>query len=232
MTITAAGLKASTGYAVATSGTHSVGSVTAGQLVTVVVGAYSVPNQAFVSSDLTKSAGTCTIGTISLDKELDPANAAHVGIWSFLVTGSGTLTVQLSNRPAGAYFDIGAEAFNGSWDGSRLEASNSATVSASTNIDSGNATSAGAALMVGVFSDVTGASSYTTDGAWTDLYQDVGSPNNSGGAYRIVSSGATDSATWTANAGINGAAAIAIYKETAGGSPIGAIANHYSQLRK
>jgi hypothetical protein len=231
VTITAAGLAGSTGYEAQTTGTHSVGSITSGQLLVVVCGSYASPNQPFVLGDISKTAGTATLGSFALDKAYDNGLNAHTAIWSAIVTGTGTCTVTVSNRPSGAYFDIGAEAFNGSWDGSRAEASNGASGSGTTAVSSGNATSAGAAVFVGVFDDVTGATSYTKDAAFTQLYVDAGSPNNSGSIYRIVSSGTTDAAEWTANASIDSAAAVVVYKEIAGGSVVGAASNYYRQAQ-
>lgn len=218
MTITAAGIAGGTSYANQLSGTRNVGTVTAGQLVVVTVGCFTNPSANFVAGDLAKSAGTATIGTVSLDLTYANANNGHAAVFSFIVTGSGTLTVQLTRSVGYSWFSLGSEAFNGNWDASRFVSSNTNAGSSSTAVSSGSVTTTGAALMVAVVEDVSGTSSWTVDGSWTNIFNDTGT-NSSAAAYRIVSSGTTDASDWTAGIAINYAAGIVAYKEaSAGGS--------------
>ena len=231
MTITAAGVAAGNFNNDATSVANNADlNVTAGQLVVICGMKYSPSNDAFVAGDCTKSAGTATLGTIALDVSnnvnTDGGNYAAVGVWSAIVTGSGTLRMQVGDAVSGSYLLIGVEAFNGTWDSSRLEASNSAThgIGSPTTVwSSGNATSAGAALFVGCAqfnNNTSGTISYNTIGgsAPTVIYQNTaGTDDNGGSVYRIVATGTTDDvAGTTANATI-GNACVAVYKEAAGG---------------
>src|SRR5688572_17812296 len=114
----------------ATAVTRSVGSVTAGSLIVVCGMKFSPTTDAFAAGDCTQSAGTATIGSVTLDRghNLDMAGGSgwgSVGIWSAPVTGSGTLTMQVGGALAGSYLLIGAGEFSGSWDSSRVENVNS-----------------------------------------------------------------------------------------------------------
>jgi len=229
MTITAIGGQAggvSTDSSASTS--RAFGSnVTAGTLIVVVAGKDS--GSAFVAGDCTKSAGTATIGAISLDTELrfdiGAGEFISIGIWSCLVTGAGSCTMQVAGA-AGTFWGLATDEYSTDvgWDVSRVENTNStgnATDDAA-SATSGNATSAGAALfMGGVDLNGSGAITLTPDGAFTQIFeQEDGSLHSMFSAIRrIVSTGTTDSADWAITAAHRGsAAALVAYKEIGGGS--------------
>ncbi len=213
-----------------TSVTRSMGSVTAGQLVVVYGMKFSPTADAFVAGDVTKSAGTATIGTVSLDRTNggDDGTAtayAYAGIWSAIVTGSGTLTMQVGGAAAGSYILIAAEAFNGSWDASRVEAVNGSlvTTNSTSSTSTGNVTSAGAAVMAAAIQlNTNAATTITPDAAFTTVYEnETGTDDNGSAIYRIVGSGTTDAGDWTHGTNHNGtASAIVAYKEVAGSSSV------------
>jgi len=228
---TAAGLAGLTPFGGVTSIPRSVGSVTAGQLVTWQLNYWSdVGEDTLVAGDLTQTAGTATLGTISLDRlDSDPVGGGtylHTAIYSAIVTGSGTLTLTQAGMNAGSYGLVFSEAFNGTWDGSRVEDADGAT-SATDNLTSfatPTVTSAAAAVFVAVLSwntGGTGAGLAVDDGAWTDIGVSNDGVNYVPGAasYRIVATGTTDSAGWTGTqdgASYNGASAsVVVYKEAA-----------------
>lgn len=221
MTITAAGLAGGAPGNNTTSVSHSVGSVTAGQLVVICGMKYSPSADPFVAADCTKSAGTATLGTISLDKTNGGADGVgafgYTGIWSAIVTGSGTLTMQVGGAVAGSYLLIAAEAFNGNWDGTRVEATAGTDQDTTSPVSTGNATSAGAALFVGAMqNNAAAASTITHDAAFSLIYENETSTDDNGSAiYRIVSTGTTDSGDWTSTALNAGMASLVVYKEAA-----------------
>jgi hypothetical protein len=202
--------------------------VAANSLVVVMV--WSSSATAFVAGDCTKSAGTATIGAVSLDKENDfdvgSGEIANAAIWSFLVTGAGSLTVNVA-VPDGSYGTIVIGEYGGSWDSSRLEASavGQSATDGSSAADTANMTSAGAALFVGTVC-VMGSDSSTTctaNSPWTNIASENDNTVHQAGAAarNNFASGTTDTAGWTINvSGVSnrGYTAVgAVYKEAAGG---------------
>lgn len=230
MTITAAGVAAGYFGDNATSATLNADiNVTAGQLLVVWGMKYSPSADAFVAGDCTKSSGTATIGTVSLDRQ-DGADMgggayAYSGIWSTIVSGTGTLRMSVGGAAAGSYLVIGVEAFNGSWDASRADGTATGSTNTGdsiTSMSSGNITTTGAGLIVGCLAINNGAATtLTPDAAFTTAHeQEDGTTHAIGsGIYRIVSSGTTDAADWTFTAldgslGNGAAASVAAYKES------------------
>jgi hypothetical protein len=209
-----------------TAVTRSVGSVTAGSLIVVTGMKYSPTTDAFAAGDVTQSAGTATIGTVSLDRghNLDLGGAigfASTGIWSAIVTGSGTLTMQVGGALAGSYLLIAAGEFSGSWDASRVENVNSggSATNGQTSFSSGTAATAGAGLFVGCLQySCSTTQTNTPDAAFTEMYSnEAGTTDDTGSAgYRIVSSATTDAWDGTMQSANDGwAAAVVAYKEAA-----------------
>lgn len=193
--------------------------VTAGSLLVVSAAWWkSGDTGPYVAGNLTKSAGTATIDTPVLHYSASPGANNNVGLWSVLVTGGGSLTLQVANGGT-AYGSIAVAEYSGTWSGSRVEASNSATGTSAT-VDSGNATSAGAAVFVGAFSsDAPNVSTITQDAAFTLLGEDedASSRCHLGMAGRIVATGTTDSASWTLQASATYVAGVVVFIEGAGG---------------
>jgi hypothetical protein len=200
--------------------------VSVGSLVVVAATKYSPSDDAFVAGDCTKSAGTATIGTISMDVSANvntaSSNYAVTAVWSCVVTGAGSLTMQVAGAASGSYLLIGIDEYTGSWDASRLETSNTKTVAGtnSSAADSNSVTSAGAALMVaGLGLNGPGAIAITDDASFTSIYKEDSGDHMVGSFIRrIVTTGTTDTANWTLSGTNDGyAAVIAVYKEAAGG---------------
>jgi len=216
--------------------------VTAGSLIVVLCGKYTPTVDAFVAGDCTKSAGTATIDTPTLDVSLNfnyaGTDCIAVGIWSALVTGSGSLTMQVGSSVAGSFFIIGVNEYSGNWDGSRLEDSSSASAATGAP-NSGDSTSAGAALFVGVTTTTTNApTTHTLDGAYTLIFEEEDGSTHATGSTgdQIVAVGTTDSFSLTAPTTERFAAALAVYKEAAGGGgpsvgPVGLLAQRNRRHR-
>lgn len=195
--------------------------VSAGSLIVVSAARWqSGNNTLYVAGNLTKTAGTATIGTPVLEYSGAPggsSTAQVVGQWSVLVTGSGSLTLQVAHSGT-AYGSIFMAEYTGTWDGTRTEDTSSAT-GAGSPADSGNATSAGAAVFVGSYTSGVGTNSaITQDAAFTLIAEDESGSDRIEHSFieRIVATGTTDSASWT-TAGSDWAAGVVVYKESGGG---------------
>lgn len=204
--------------------------VSVGSLIIVVATKLTDVSTAWSAGDCTKSAGTATIGTISLDRALTQdvgGEYVSVGIWSALVTGAGSLTMRIA-ASGGSYRGllIITDEYTGTFDGTRAESGNTNGTGADdqTSASSGNATSAGAGLFVGGLLPyvVNNGSTITEDAAWSLISKEVdGNTNLAGSAIRrIVSSGTTDDASWTTISTPNygNAAAVQVYREVAAGN--------------
>lgn len=206
------------------------GNITNGSLIVAAALIYSPSSDALLAGDLTKTAGTATIGTISLDNTPTnfqyngDANYQKVGIYSALVTGTGSCTLTIAGAPAGSYLLLALDEFTGSWDSSRVESSstNNDGTDNTASGNSGNVTSAGAALFIGgIAIGASGTVTITPDGAFTQIFEDQsGATDNVGSAiYQIVSTGTTDRAEWTLSTNHSGySAGVVLYKEAAGGA--------------
>lgn len=196
--------------------------VTAGNLIVVVGLQYRATDATFVTGSTTKLSGTATLGTIQLDSvvnlEIDANTFMNVGIWSAIVTGSGSLTMQVASAFSGAYMLIGVGEFTGTWSASRFEdeSTGGTATDGVTAVSSGNCVSAGGALFVGGTSiSFSSGPSIAHDGAWTLIYEnEVATDHNGSVIFRIVESGTTDPAEWTiASTNTGWSAAGAVYKE-------------------
>lgn len=175
----------------------------------------------FASANCTKTAGTATLGAITLSTQQQRTTSGafqiNVGIWTALVTGSGSCTMQIGTFPAGSFSVIALMEVSSDlgWDSSREEQTNGTTGS-STTPDSGNATSAGEALFVGgQVANFGTNSAITPDGAFSTCFEsENGTTHQPGSAiYRVVTTGTTDSASWTNAANDQWAAVVAVFKE-------------------
>lgn len=205
------------------------GNVTAGNLLIVTVAKLTLTGSAdaFLLADLSKTAGTATIGTITLDAShnynYSGTNYIATAIYSVPVTGSGSLTMRCVL--GSSQYGIIAVAERSGLDvtGARVEDTADAE-GADTSIaapSSGDATSAAGALFVGALSDVsTGGQSHTEDAAFAVIYEQD-STDHAVGSFidRIVTTGTTDAASWTSPANDNPwTAAAAVYKAAAAGA--------------
>lgn len=199
--------------------------LTAGRMIVMVCAVWDNGGTfgPFVAGNCTKTAGTATIGAVELAVE-EIRNTGttfdiSIGIWTALVTGSGSCTMTVGTFPAGSFgwlalMEVSSDV---GWDASRLEAS-STGVGNSTTPDSGNASSADEAVFVGAFvGNWPTNSTITPDGAFTTCFEsEDGTTHQPGSAiYRVVTSDTTDSASWTNAASDHWAAALAVFKEAA-----------------
>lgn len=209
-------------------------SVTAGQLITVVGVVYDTSTFTPAAGDVAYDAGSATIGTPTLDKYavIDTGDAPYfigLGIWSVLVTGSGSLSIRLTPSGASAACANHLSVWDGNWDSTRVESA-PAFVSSATNDQtahsSASASSAGAGLfLAGLALLQTGNKAITQDASFTLLteYEDGTTVACGGASYRIVSSATTDTSDYTSAAGTSygWVSGLVVYKEVGGGGSVG-----------
>jgi hypothetical protein len=210
--------------------------VTAGNLVVVVGLKFSPSNDAFVAGDCTQSAGTATLGTIAFDTSINFAydgGASHVcvGIWSAIVTGTGSCTMQVAGGVGSSYFNLatGEYSATGGWDSARLDGTpvtSSNATDDSSPATTGNMTSTGGGMFVAgvTMGGGGGTVTITQDGAFTLIFEEQDSALHNIGSVirRIVTGSTTDQGEWTLGSiHLGWAAAMVVYKEAAGGVPIG-----------
>lgn len=101
----------STSLAYTFDASHQVAS---GNIVMVGVSSYNGGAQNYAAGDLTKTAGTATIGAVALDCATNqPSSNIGCAIYRVPVTGSGTLTLTFTSNGGGVYGFIGCGEFTG-----------------------------------------------------------------------------------------------------------------------
>lgn len=209
-------------YAAATSVARAYpNNVAAGSLLTITGGVLTNgANDPPVAGDLTKTAGTSTIGTVSrhevATRDVGGGFYLHVALFSVLVTGGGSLTLTLSGGANGVSAWIGVDEYTGTWDAARFVDSAAANGNG-TAPASGDADSSAAALFVGGLVQVNASvgAAATEDGAFTLIAEQDSSSTQVGWSSiaRIVSGATTDAASWTTSNSVDWAAAVVVYRE-------------------
>lgn len=169
--------------------------VSVGDLIAVSGTMYGNIGGSLAAGDLTKVAGTATIDSPILHVQRSTnTDWTHGGIWTALVTSAGSLTLQLA--PGGNTTTMFVGVFKGNFDADREEDTNSngtATINQNSHT-SGNATSAGPALFLGLLAvDDDNATTLGVDPSFTEIAKEEDGSNFIPGnfAYRITGSGAT-----------------------------------------
>ena len=206
--------------------------VTAGNLLVLGVVKWNDSGaDAFVVGDISQSAGTATLGTFTLDVQLDYnyISAFHiiVGLFSVPVTGSGSCTIQVAGGVAGSYWILGTQEYSGA-DVSGTRVAGTSTGQAATGAPTtGTVASGGAGAFAGVVGTNTlGATTHTPGADYTQIIEEEDGATHMTGAYedRLVSGDTTDAADWTAPTLNASACVVAFYKEAAaGGDPEGSL---------
>lgn len=202
-------------------------SVTAGNLIVVQAVRYNNTSDPFVAGDCAKTSGTATLGAFSLDcqTELDfggGSGVRQVGIFSAIVTGTGSLGITVSGNP-GDYWLISSSEFNGTWDASRKDGAAATGGSATNNqttAASGSLTSAGAGVFVGAMQvEGGGTITQTTGNSIFEMESSSHLPGASG--YRLVGTSTASSFDWTIPSPNEGwIAGQVIYKEASAGTTL------------
>lgn len=198
--------------------------VTAGNLLVVSAYWYLNGTPAAASDDLTKTLGTATIGTPTLDvvKNHNQTGTEYIccAIWSVPVTGSGSITLSVAGVTSTLFGQMAIGEYSGADTGaSRLEDSDTFGSTSTTTPATPTMTSAGAALFVGALSTYSISTvSHTPDSPWATVTEEENSSLCTGALSRmIVSSGTSDAAGWTLGTAIGSAVCGAVYKSVAEG---------------
>ena len=176
-------------------------------------------------ADLSKSAGSCSIGTIVRDKLV--SGSVSVAIFRVPITGSGSCTIQFN--PGTAYKGMSIAEFSG-LDANPVGVTNSTTSGSGTNHTTGSMANTSGSLIVYCDSELSSSDLLRT-------YSDnLLAGSNSGGSeftfgsqYKITS-GTPNTLTSVWNESVNWWTCAVEYKAAAGGGGIGglAVGSNYS----
>jgi len=197
---------------------HSVAfssDVTSGNLAVVMLGAMHFTDRTWLATDLTKTAGTATIGTPTIDV-LTAAGGSNrrTAIWSVPITGTGSLTLTLTDSATDTTFRMYIAEVSGLDTG----ASRVADFTSVADISTGFAANSGDIDSIdgGVFFSVVeyyGGGLSGIDSAWTQIAAIDGGYAGGAAGYRVVATTTTDSAQWSSPTGDSWSIAAVVYKE-------------------
>ena len=180
------------------------GAVTTGSLVVVECARGGASSGAFEAGDCTKSSGTATLGTISLDctprhDDIGGGEYIDVAIWSAIVSSGGTCTMQVAHD-AGGYMVLGIAEFetDAAWDGSRVADTDGATGSDGYPTVP-DITSTGASVFVGGMADLTSLDEgIIPQDSYLTIYEEEDGASTLTGShiYKIFSGATTDGPVW------------------------------------
>lgn len=196
------------------------GNVTAGNRIVIGIARYNNDAQLPVVGDISKSAGTATLGAFTLDAVADNnfGGSEHIyaAIYSAPVTGTGSCTITVTNAWSGSYWNIGINEYHSDVGAITVEDGANTATGATGAAASANGTSAAGAVFFGAGNFASsGAITITPDTAFSQVYEEEDGSAHSTGSFidRIVSSGTTDAASWTAPTTTPWAAAVVVYGE-------------------
>lgn len=212
----------------AASATRAFGAnVAIGNRVVVIAIKGVATHRAFVASDCTKSAGTATLGTITLDKTVafdDTGNSGSwfdIGIFSAPVTGAGSCTMAVAGGAA-TFWDIATDELHSSIGTVNVGVTNGTGASTGApNTGSVTPGSYDAALMAGMASgSAANPTTITPAVAFTSIFAETnGAASQVGSAIREIISSGSNAASWTAPTTSGWAAAVVAYTEASSTAP-------------
>ena len=182
----------------------------------------------FVIGDISKSSGTATIGTITLDKQFEynitGVYYLNTAIYSVPVTGAGSLEFTIGGAASGSYLSMALEELTGDIDVSstRVAGTNSGS-GASGAPDGGNVTVTGGGVICGALcTNGSASTAHTQDAAFTLLYESEDGVNHNTASYisRISASSLTDNPSWTAPTTLEWVAVAVAYKIVVSGHTV------------
>ena len=144
--------------------------VTAGNLLVICLSKYSnTTNDPPVVGNISKSAGTATLGSFTLDKVASQLYAGaeyiHSAIFSAPVTGSGSCTISIAAGSATYYWSLSISEYSGvDVSGTRVDTTASNSGTSGTSGASGSFTTAGSSLIIAAGACDTGSSHQMTAG--------------------------------------------------------------------
>lgn len=202
--------------------------ITSGNTIVIEIGFYWNDGitgvDALTVSDISKTAGTATLGSFAVAKSdvYDFGTGDHLQsiIYYASVTGTGSCTITVSGGASGTYWLMGLNELHSDLGAFTLHDSQLGhnSTGAPTTTD---ASSTAGAVFIGMLSVVSsGIVTITPDALFTETYEyEDGSADFTGSAiYRIVSGSTTDAASWTAPNDTGWVAVVAVFQEPSGGT--------------
>jgi len=192
----------------------------------VVVGCatwWGTDTNSLAAGDLTKTAGTSTIGSVTVDSQLSNGaspNIVEATVFSVPITGTGTLTLTVADDVADSFTCV-AQEYSGMDATTRVQGQNTGS-GTSTTPATGTVAGTGEALFFGAHVNAAGGAITLTQGADFDgLYEMTDGTTFTSGGFeeRIVTTDTTDAADWTLSSSLMWTAAMAVYQDTTGGEP-------------
>jgi hypothetical protein len=187
----------------------------------IVIGctvAWNASGNDCAAGDVTKTAGTSTIGTVTIDQEAehnDGTNYFSACLWSVPVTGTGTLTLQVSN---GSIIGLScvAQEYAGMHATNRVAGTGSIGTGNSTSASTGSYAGAGHNLFVGQLSFWTSSTyTITPSSAYTMLYEVEDAAQMTGGfSESFTTTSTTQNASFTIGGTVYWGAGLVVYQDT------------------
>lgn len=190
------------------------GNITSGNLIIAVGGVYNSAGTP-VTGDFTDTRGT----TLTVSQFGPNPSAQRYFIAYGIATGSGANTVTFSTH-TGAARNFAVAEFSGV-SATPLDATGTLATGTSTSPACSLTTVAANALVIGVMSHVSGASSLTPSGSWNQIDEQESVVNDPFSAvYQIVTTATSYSPTWTTGASVNWGAVAWSFAPATGGAVV------------
>lgn len=203
--------------------------ITSGNMISVIGIKFSPSSDAFASGDVTKTAGTATIGTINFRVNVNfnysGSNFIAVGIWDADVTGSGSCTMQVGGAVASSALIIAINEYTSTNGAITFDTGKTTTGTGASGAPTGSSLTPSQynGLIVGGLATATsGSTTHTPGSGWSQIFEDEnGATDMTGSAiYQILASGSA-TVNWSAPTTVPWAVAGAGYVEPAGGGSSG-----------
>lgn len=213
-----------------TTDTLNFGAVSAGTTIIVPVVKYNADGaNAITAANLTKSAGTATIGAVAKDASIDDVSIISLekfngAMLSFAVTGSGTLTMQLAGLGNGGTTGGGWALLNYAGTCAFQATGNNSGTGTGTTAATGSMAGTGPQIFVGAMTDYGGTNSAITPTAPSSATTIAENENGTSSArYNILafSQGAslTSTCSWSKVESVQWIAIGGVYSDGAAANP-------------
>jgi hypothetical protein len=204
------------------SGTANFAAVTAGNLLVIFVAKDA--SAAFAVGDISKSAGTATLGAFTLDSHAERINGAEniaCAVYSAPITSSGSVTILFS---ATHYYWVGlAEVAGCDVSVARVDGQNTGNGITGLPV-TGSVTSTAGAIFCGALATYSsGALTHTPGTGYSQVYEEENGALHMTGSSetQIVATSTSDTADWNApNMSAAWAACVAVYKDSRVAPPV------------
>lgn len=193
------------------------GDVTIGSLLVIgIVRWRSGSTSAITAASITQTAGTATLSPMIINHRSGLGASHQTVIASCMVTGTGSLTLQLSASSGNNFGRFSVAEFTGQWTEGRAYAYNQAT-GTSTTPATGNVTTPDSGVIAAILNSTMAVNaSITEDGAFELIGEDEDGTTTECNSFidRIITSGGvTDEGSWTVAVSANWEAGVVLFRE-------------------